>query len=136
MSQDVLRTLGPFPVRRTLARNNVVEMADGKTFDINSARPCVFKPLDAIRRKDQVKVEGAVLELNKILASPDLFILGFIQFETKLMECGYERVAILTLLVDIRSASCVVSGNPSRIAPDFPRNKYRTRCSAKIRWIS
>src|SRR5262245_59847758 len=34
------------------------------------------------------------------------------------------------------SASCVVSGNPSKIAPDLPRKRYRTPCREKASRIS
>jgi hypothetical protein len=77
------------PVGCPLAGNDVFQTADRKTFDINSAGPRVLEPLDSVGREDQIKVEGTVLELNKVLAPSDLIILSFSQLETKLMERRY-----------------------------------------------
>ncbi|MHB9008325.1 MAG: hypothetical protein ACYDC1_15485, partial [Limisphaerales bacterium] len=52
------------PVRRDLAGDDVVWMANGKTLDHHSPRPGVGKPLDSVRREDQIEIEGSVLQLN------------------------------------------------------------------------
>ena len=51
----------------SLAGNDIIEMADGKTLDIDVALPGVFEALNAVRSKDQIEIEGAVFELNEIL---------------------------------------------------------------------
>src|SRR5207244_438503 len=56
----------PQPVRRDLARDDVVEVAHGETFDVDVAPPGVLEALDAVRGEDQVEVEGAVLELDEV----------------------------------------------------------------------
>ena len=55
-------------VRGSLAGDDVIEMADGKTLDIDVALPGVLEALNAIGSKDQIEVEGSLLELNEILA--------------------------------------------------------------------
>ncbi len=56
-------------IRRRLARDNVVDMANGKPGDIHTALPCIRKPLDSFRRKYEVQVERTVFELNEIHAA-------------------------------------------------------------------
>src|SRR5262249_50899182 len=61
------------PSSRFFARDDVVEMTDRKAFDLNFPLPRILEPFDAIRGKNEVEIERAVLELHKILAPLDMF---------------------------------------------------------------
>ena len=62
----------PLTVAGRLAGNDVVQMADGETLDLDAPLPGVFEALDPIRREDQVQIERPVFELDKVLAALDL----------------------------------------------------------------
>jgi len=60
---SIFGTAGSF-----LAGDNVVRMADGKPFYVNTTFPGFRKMFNPIGRKDQIEIEGAILELYEILA--------------------------------------------------------------------
>ncbi len=47
-------------------------MADRKPLNFHVPLPRIRKPLNAIGRKNEVKIERSVLELHKILPAPDV----------------------------------------------------------------
>jgi hypothetical protein len=55
-------------VRSFFARDNVVDATNRESVNLSVAFPGVVKTLDSVRRKDDVKVKGTVLELNEVLA--------------------------------------------------------------------
>ena len=55
---------------RFLAGDDVIDMTDRKALHLDMPPPCIFKPLDAIRRENQIEIEWAVLKLNEILSAP------------------------------------------------------------------
>ena len=96
----------------------------GNPSDLDVALPRVLETLDAIRREDQVQIERTVLELHEVLAAPDLGRLLVGQLEAELAQRATSaRRRSRGDFSTKRSASCVVSGKPSRMAPDLPRNR-------------
>ena len=59
------------PIRCRLAGDDVVNVADGKAFDLDVATPRILEPFDAVGCEDQVNVKRAVFELDEILAAQD-----------------------------------------------------------------
>src|SRR5438045_3815583 len=58
-----------------LARDDVVDVAHRKPFDVDVPGPRVLETLDSVRREDQVEIVGAILELNEVLPANDLIFL-------------------------------------------------------------
>src|SRR5579859_2646757 len=59
-------------VRRGLAGDDIVDMTDRETFDLNAALPRVFKMFNAVGCEDQVEIEWPVLKLDEIFSTFDL----------------------------------------------------------------
>src|SRR5262245_17248756 len=70
-------------------------MANGEALDLNPPLPGVLKPLDAIRGKDQVEIEGAILELHEVLTAVDLLGLLVAQGESQLPQGRDNRLAVV-----------------------------------------
>ncbi len=98
-------------------------MADREPIHFDVALPSIFEPTDAIGSKDQIKVERSILELDEILSSLDLSRLVPFKRESEFSQREHHRAAIAS--GSLRENVCigVVSGKPSRIAPDLPRNR-------------
>ena len=60
--------------------------------------PGICEPLDSVRGKDEVQVEWAVLELDEVLATLDLFRLGIAEIELEIPQGEYDSLAILPAL--------------------------------------
>ncbi len=73
-SRQALAVLGP--VCSLLARDDVGRMAHRKPFNIDPSLPGILEPFDAIRGEYEIEIEGAVLELDEVLAALDLRTLG------------------------------------------------------------
>ncbi|HEX3872276.1 MAG TPA: hypothetical protein VHV77_17645, partial [Pirellulales bacterium] len=69
--------------------------------------------------------------MHEILAALDFGRLDVGEGEAQFAQCQDCMEIVFNVAPDKASASCVVSGKPRRIAPDFPRNRYRTPCRAK-----
>lgn len=69
-------------------------------FDIDMARPGILEPLDSIGRKDEVEIEGAVLQLDEVLPAEDLGGLVTSQGEAELAERGHDALAVLRRSLD------------------------------------
>ena len=85
---------------RQLARDNVVDVANGKSLYFDVPLPSVFEPLDSIRGEHQVKVERAVLQLNEILSSRDLGGLAVGQGKAQVAQSRNQRATIGRHLLD------------------------------------
>ena len=57
------------PAARLFAGDDVVDTANTKPFNLLVAAPSVFEAFDAIRRENQIDVERAILELDKVFAA-------------------------------------------------------------------
>ena len=69
----------------------------------DSTSPCILKPFNAIRCKDQVHVERAIADLNEVLAAPNFVSILFGEREAQLLESTEEVLAVLSVLVHIES---------------------------------
>ena len=98
-------------------------MTNRETFHFHPPSPGIVKPLDPIRGKDQVQIERSVLELDEIFSALDLGGLLGRKKETEFTERHSQSPAIVSGAFDVEVGSCVVSGKPRRIAPDFPRKR-------------
>jgi len=56
-------------------------MAHRKPLNVDPSLPGIFKSFDAVRGEHQIEIEGAVLELDEILAALNLCMLGVGQLE-------------------------------------------------------
>jgi putative ABC transport system ATP-binding protein len=74
------------PVCRHLARNDVVRMANRETVHDDAPLPGIFEALDSVRRKHQVQIEGAVLQLNEVFAAFDFSGLAVVELETQFAQ--------------------------------------------------
>jgi len=63
----------------------------------------MFESFDAIRREDQVQIEGAVSELNEILALPNLLLFLLGQPETQFQKGANQFAAVRGLLLHIKT---------------------------------
>jgi hypothetical protein len=77
-------------VRRLLAADDVVNAANGESANVNVSPPSILKPIDSIRRKDQVQIKCAILQLyeNFSLANFFRFLIG--QLETEFLKRLHE----------------------------------------------
>src|SRR5437016_3425183 len=83
------------PVCGGLARDNIVDVADRKPFDLHAPAPGVTKALDTVRSKDKVEVKGTVLELDEILPAFDFRGLVLAEREPEFAQSRYQCRAIL-----------------------------------------
>ena len=83
------------PARRLLARNDVIQMADGKSFDDNSPRPSLVEMLNAVWGKDEIKVKRTILQLNEVLTAFNVGGLLRRDFKTQFAESDYQCSTIL-----------------------------------------
>ena len=100
---------------------------------LDAPLPRMFESFDAIGREDQVQIEGAVSELNEILALPNLLLFPLgepeIQFQKGANQFAAVRGLLLHIKIDILGGVRI----PNRIAPDRPKNRYFTPRSWKTR---
>lgn len=71
-SQSIERLNVLCPPSRGFAADDVVQMTNRKSLDSYPTLPGVFKPLDSVRRKDQIQIEWTIIKLNKIFSTLDL----------------------------------------------------------------
>ena len=86
---QILLTVG-----RLFVRHNVVDVANRKALHFDTAAPGVIEGLDAIRSENQIQVEGTILELDEILAAPDLTGLLLGQAKAKVGERIHQSCAV------------------------------------------
>ena len=60
------------PIGRRFTRDDVVDMADGETFDLDAPPPGVLETFNTVGSEHQVEVERSVLQLHEVLAAFDL----------------------------------------------------------------
>jgi len=59
-------------IGRGFTGDDIVGMADWKTFDFHAAFPGIGKSLDPVGSEDQVEIKWAILELDEVFATLDL----------------------------------------------------------------
>jgi len=89
------------PIRGALAGDDIVQMANGETFYFDAPAPGILEIVDAIRRKDKIKIEGAVLQLNEILSPKHLLLFGRRKRESQLAQGHSEPGTVFQSLIDI-----------------------------------
>ena len=80
-------------------------MADRETLDLDVAAPGTFERLDPVRGEDEIDVEGAVLQLNEVLAALDLGRLRLGQCEAEFARAATTARPFATVFSMKRSAS-------------------------------
>ena len=70
-------------------------MADRKALHLDVPPPGIVEPFDSVRRKDQVEIEGTILELDEVLAALDFAGLLVRQGKAKFPESGHQCPAVL-----------------------------------------
>ena len=75
-------------------------MAHRKALDIDAARPRVGESLDPVRGEDEIEIEGAVLQLDEVLAPQDLRRLRVGEIEAELANRRYERCSVVGAALD------------------------------------
>jgi hypothetical protein len=88
------------PIRRRLAADDVVNVAHGKSFDLDAPLPGIGKAFDAVGGVDQIEVEWPVLELDEVFAAPYLLRFFLRQIERQLPQCGYQCPPVLRGLLN------------------------------------
>src|SRR2546422_2137313 len=86
--------------RGLLAGDDVVNVADGEPLDLDMPAPRLLERLDAVGSEDEVQVEGAVLQLNEVLAALDLRRLLVRQLEADFSERENQGPAVRLALLD------------------------------------
>src|SRR5438034_7970558 len=71
-SQPRQRLAVLLPVRGGFARDDVIDVANRETLNVHPSVPCIGEAFDAVRRENQVQVEGTILELDEIFAAGHL----------------------------------------------------------------
>ena len=77
-----------------LARDDVGGMTDRKALDIDATSPRVDEPFDAVRGKDQIEVEGTVLQLDDAVPASDIGRLRGVESETQFSERTHESFSV------------------------------------------
>src|SRR5438552_16966705 len=81
-------------IRRTLAGNEVVRMADRKALDVDMAGPRVREALNPVGSEYQVHIKGPIFQLHKVLAAHNFLSLGLRQVVTQVAQRLHESLAI------------------------------------------
>lgn len=82
-------------------------MTDGKTINLNTAAPGVFKALDSVWRENEIKIEGAVFQLHEVLTTPNLLALVLCQSKSEFQQRRHNGGAILVRLLN--EEICILS---------------------------
>jgi hypothetical protein len=82
------------PVGRFLAGDDVIGMADRETFHFHMALPGIRELFEAVGRKNQIQVEGAVLELDEVLSPQDFRGFPVGEIKAKLPQRGDDSGSI------------------------------------------
>lgn len=69
------------PIGRRFARDDVINVANGKTLDFYPSAPRILESLDPVWSKYQINIKWPVLKLDEILASLNLS--GLVVSESK-----------------------------------------------------
>src|SRR5882724_3431864 len=83
-----------------LARDDVVEVADREPLDLDMPTPRLLERLDPVRRKHEIEVERATLQLNEVLAALDLRRLRVAQREAELAQRRDHSATVRRCLLD------------------------------------
>ena len=78
------------------------------TPDVDAAGPGVAEPIDPVRGKDQIQVEGAILELNEVLSPFDFRGLLRGQAKSQIPKSGHERAAVRDRFLHVQI--CILRG--------------------------
>src|SRR5208282_5468506 len=81
-------------IRGNLAGDDVVRMADRKPVHHHTVAPGILEPLDPIGRKDQVQIERAVFQLDKILSALDLAGFRFGEQEAQFAQSRRQSASV------------------------------------------
>src|ERR1041385_7210156 len=60
------------PIRRCLALNDVVNIADTKPLYFHATLPGIFESLNAIGREYEIQIERTVFQLDEVFPPPNL----------------------------------------------------------------
>jgi hypothetical protein len=105
-----------------LARDDVTKVGDGEDVFLNVSGLGFGKTFDPIWRKDQIEVERAVFELNKIFASDDFSPGVVVEHEAKLKQGFDHAFAIFGRLrgeyIDILSGARIAEQNGAAFADE------------------
>jgi hypothetical protein len=104
----------------SFACNDIVDVTDGKAFDIDVPSPRIFKTFDAIGCEDQIEVERAVFELHEILAAPNFCRLFISQRKPQLPQSLDYGSTVCRGFFDKEIG---ILGGIWK--PDLPMNRYR-----------
>ena len=82
-------------IRRCLAGDDVIGMADGEAFNIDVPRPGIVETLDPIWCEHKIEIERAVAELDEVLAQLDLMALRLGEGKAEIAERGDDGPAVV-----------------------------------------
>ncbi len=83
-----------------LAPDDVVGMTDHEPLDVYSTTPRIVETLDAVRSKDQIEIERAILELHEVFATLHVVGLGGSELEAELQQRLDQRSTVAFGLLD------------------------------------
>ncbi|MBI1852827.1 MAG: hypothetical protein HYR85_21000 [Planctomycetes bacterium] len=109
--------------RRRFAGDNVVEVTDRKAVDVEMAAPGILESLERARCEHEIEIERSVSQLDEILATFDFMRLVFGQRKPRSRRAGGSAWQLVGERSTNQSASWVVLGKPSRIAPALPMKR-------------